>query len=371
MKRATSGFFLLAAFLILTRRGSAQQVTVTYDPQDFNVTVSSHADVSGNRTVDVSAVRVDTSPFCWKISEVELRFDGKRVDSSLLRSGAGLCNFDLHLKGNVIEDWRARGYCPGPGHSGAGGIHTARMEVDLVTRGVYDGFAQQRATNGDFDYPRENLLFVYTKDIATTVTCATTPPPPQDRCPKANECAGAPDDQGVVLAVVCPHQGGCRNGVCYPKDCASVCPSGMCDGDGNCMDMCTVKGHSCSGTTCEEGQCVLNPGCGGVVCPAGRICLKGACVIEDDCVGVICGAGRVCFRGRCVDDPCAGMTCPTGRVCLNGGCVIPEACVGVECVRGQICVDGRCLIPLPVNPCQGKICPKGTVCHLGNCEPVH
>ena len=371
MKRAMSGFFWLSACLVLAPCGSAQQVTVTYDPKTFNVNVDSHADVSGNRTVDVSAVRVDPSPLCWKISAVELRFNGKRVDSALLRNGAGMCNFDLHLKGNVIEDWEARGDCPGPGHSGPGGIHTARMEVDLVTHGVYDGFAQQRATNGDFDYPRENLLFVYTKDIATTVTCAPAPPTSQGRCLNADECTGPPDDHGVSLTVLCPAGGGCRNGVCYPKDCVSVCPSGMCNPDGTCMDVCTAQGHPCSGTICEEGKCVLNPGCDGVVCPAGRICLKGDCVIEEICVGVVCYDGLVCSRGRCVEGPCTGVQCPLRRVCLNGGCVIPEACVWISCAPGRVCVDGSCLIPLPVDLCQGKICPKGTVCHLGNCEPVH
>ncbi len=387
MKRAMFGLLVVVSPLCLATVSSAQQVDVNYTPAVFHWKVDSGGNVSGDTWIHVNANRVDTAPFCWKISEVELRFDGKRVDSSLQNNGAGSCSFGVTLNGLPITTDAARSYCPGAGYTGPGGERTFSMEVDLVTDTQYAAYTPLRLSGQPWDYSRQHLIFVYANpNMKVRVECASA-----DRCVKPGECSSSPDADGVTVEVACG-TGKCYKGTCYPRDlnCA-FCASGECNPDGSCLDMCTAHSKPCRPPRfCDEGkvECVTNPGCDGVVCPAGRRCLNGACVVGALCEGVTCPAGRVCVEGRCPPDPCAGVTCPTGKLCYNGGCVIPEACVGKECAAGFVCVAGACVpAPCPETPCAiGRICqdgtcvldplckdvlcPVGQACSKGHCVPA-
>jgi hypothetical protein len=361
MKRAMTGLLVVSSSLLFTTDGSAQQVGVAYTPAVFHWKVEANGNVTGDKWIHVDVNRVDTAPFCWKISEVELRFDGKRVDSSLQNNGAGSCSFAVTLNGAPITDDEARSYCPGPGHTGPGGDRTFKTEVDLVTDTTYAAYEPLRRWVQPWDYSRQDLLFVHSNpNTRVHVECASA-----DRCVKPGECSSPPDASGITVEVACG-TGKCVKGVCYPRDCG-ICRSGICS-DGICLDMCAAHSHPCGPNTfCDEAkvECVINPGCDGVICPAGRRCLDGACVVGELCVGVACAPDHVCVNGTCHENPCAGITCPAGKVCYNGGCVIPESCLGVECATGLVCVAGSCVAP----PCPETPCAIGRICQGGKCVP--
>jgi hypothetical protein len=169
----------------------------------------------------------------------------------------------------------------------------------------------------------------------------------------------------------------------------STCEATTCGDD--CVDTssdprnCGGCGRNCrSGTHCENGECVSEPGCGagfsqcggqcvdlgsdqyncgacGQACDFGGTCVAGICMPR--CPSGICG-------GRCVDlvnDPVncggCGITCQPGQSCQGGIC--SGFCDG-QAICGDFCVDlssdpnncGGCGIvcPQPAYTCFGGLC---------------
>jgi hypothetical protein len=221
----------------------------------------------------------------------------------------------------------------------------------------------------------------------------------------------------------------CFNGACVPNDpctgvtcqtppltdcsgeiAVSFASPGICQG-GTCFYSQTQTNCADRGERCDNGACIAEPGCSGVICqtpPAatcnGEVatryvvpgeCRTGACrysSVEEDCAA----QDKFCSAGFCqATDPCLGASCnqppslscrgnvavsvvSTGE-CAQGACLFDESTVDCS-LTGRYCVSGACRTN---DPCTGVACDEpaepacdGTVaitytlpgtCSLGNC----
>ncbi len=122
----------------------------------------------------------------------------------------------------------------------------------------------------------------------------------------------------------------CTGKVCGSDGCGGICgyctyPL-VCDGDGECVDVCQV---ACDGKVCGP------DGCGGICgtceepleCGSDGLCYQPDCI--PNCVAKVCGP-----------DGCGGDcgVCPEPKVCVNGGCAL-----------------GPCGTVTSVGECQGNV----------------
>jgi hypothetical protein len=197
----------------------------------------------------------------------------------------------------------------------------------------------------------------------------------------------------------------CEGSVALDFGFPGTCAAGTCDYEERRTD-CAL-----SGDVCQDGLCVADTVCLGVICDAperssceDRLaiqvlspgeCAAGSCSYDVDVVD--CAAtGEWCSDGLCVaTDPCIGLDCslllapscdgnmaltyPGGGSCVAGVC--EENPSPVDCGEaGQFCVDGACVDD---DPCDGVSCdapspyceglsavtvPAAGTCELGSCS---
>jgi hypothetical protein len=235
----------------------------------------------------------------------------------------------------------------------------------------------------------------------TGVDCGGTAP---SQCPLGGGCQQQSDCQtGDVcnpLTLVCVLPGcndnilngketstDCGGGTCGPcglgKACklSGDCASGVCSGNGVCVESACFDGAQ------DNGESDVDCGhvCGLRTCATGK-----SCAVAADCSSGICVAG-VCSSNRCKDGvhdgsetdvDCGGGTCSAcgnGQVCAeNSDCTSGLCSAGRRCVAGQ-CSDGvkdgsetgvdcggSCPTKCPVN--QG--CVSAADCASGICNLV-
>ncbi len=230
---------------------------------------------------------------------------------------------------------------------------------------------------------------------------------------------------------ICPYDGGCFWGGCYPLSNTPVCdlcPSRTsCNWNDSrcavtdCQDVedgliCTAQDSTalmqcCAGACVDPAADSSNCGVCGLQCPADTACLWGLCLSRVNCAegsnGESCqledggSTGGICCGGRCVDsfnDPAncegCGLVCPHGYFCSeNCGCCndgggylpvtpAPTTCgpqtEDMECVLefGAIglCCHGSCSAAnyyqcgAYAGACDaGSDCAAGTLCVAGTC----
>ena len=133
-----------------------------------------------------------------------------------------------------------------------------------------------------------------------------------------HEAAGADSTAGRSAA------GGSGMGGSGGSDPCAACPSGLCLGDGQCVE-CLASNDRCpSGQYCSDAN-VCVAGCKG---PAS--CASGACGANHDCQSCIgdeeCAAGRVCGAGQCAS------ACSAADEGTNQGCGSGLTCCGLHCL---------------------------------------
>jgi hypothetical protein len=260
-------FLFLFVLLILPPSLAAQETYVSFRPTDFYLRVDANGNVAGDRTMNVSVSHSDHPSFpfyrCGKVREVQLKFDGQRVDSKPL-TGGGLCSFnpsDAPLQASVISEDEARSYCAS--RRGSMGDIKKNLEVDLFTGGHW--------------------VTAFTSTFTIHLDCLA-PSGAGCGCPTGFTCVGAKACSSYIggrsLKVICPEGQDCFEGQCRPRDVP------------NCDPGCK------SGYTCQEDKCV-----------------------ETACIGIVCDPGFACSAGKCVDKACVGIVCPEGTVCSLGKCV--------------------------------------------------
>lgn len=171
---------------------------------------------------------------------------------------------------------------------------------------------------------------------------------------------------------------------------ASTCPTGCCDGNGNCqsgtsLTACGDDGHACENcpaegfTVCAQApnQCQGVPvNCSPANCPNG--CCQTDLNGQQSCVGgnddTLCGTqGQACQD--CQNDGlvCSGQTCAT-MACSPAncnGCCFQNTCIGENGAPPPpgLCGAGgnQCLMCNPGQQCVGGQCESTTECGPGNC----
>ncbi len=315
--------------------------------------------------------------------------------------------------------------------------YTPRCRVGLC---LWDIVRTDCRDAGDWCYEGECVDF----DPCTLVTCDD---PPADICEgdllyryeAVGDCAYTECSYDAEVIDCAASDSFCAAGACRPNDnpcrdvvcdepgvvCADndvvaqrlpgVCELGVClYADGDRTDCDTAPAPRCDGrvattwaddVACFDGECVFTET--RTDCSAsGRYCDEGACVLDDPCQGVVCGGGpttacegdrvvsraaAVCDSGLCRADVVDVVDCTvTGQVCEAGACAPDDDCDGIVCddpppaycvdtyrfsyigdglcsrgecdyapVRfdcrgaGQVCVDGECVPPAP---CEGVDC---------------
>ncbi len=187
----------------------------------------------------------------------------------------------------------------------------------------------------------------------------------------------------------------CSNGVARhtPSTIASACATGVCDGQGTCVQClddtncpsgrCSLSTHLCaSNASCTDGQrngTETGVDCGGACAPGHQCTTGGGCTVGTDCQSGVC-TQNVCVAGSCGDgvqqpteacddgnksndDGCddgVGGTCrPTG--CGNGTRAGTEGCDDGNAINGDGC-DNNC----NVTRCGNGIVAGTETCDDGN-----
>jgi hypothetical protein len=202
------------------------------------------------------------------------------------------------------------------------------------------------ATVSDAAPPEDGTL-----DVAPT-DCAS----PLQRCGAVCVDVASDPSHCGTCDTICTSGFACIDGTCAP-----LCPPGLVDCSGGCVD-----------PTTNLQFCGATPGCGagdvgssGMACPTGAPCQDGACTPVE---GMPCSPGLVGCDGVCID--------PTDNIAHCGataGCGLGDAgWPGEACGPEGICVIGLCEAPDCTALCDG-ICidPAVSPTHCGasgNCE---
>jgi len=110
--------------------------------------------------------------------------------------------------------------------------------------------------------------------------------------------------------------------------------------------------YRCGGTDCDDYNKTINPSaledcstgdinCDGkaIQCKDTQKCIEGYCA--DPCMSGECAKGYDCNNGYCIpQNSCTGVVCPDGTVCENGKCV--DYCINVICPDETFCYMGKC-----------------------------
>ena len=214
-----------------------------------------------------------------------------------------------------------------------------------------------------------------------------------------------------LVAVEFGFPGSCAGGVCdYEErrtDCelrGEVCEDGLCVADNVCLGVvCDAPERSyCDGRQAVQ---VASPGeCEGGACSyeintidcaaSGEWCSEGSCVADDPCDDIDCSAllvpscdgniaqtypgGGTCSAGVCDDTPTPVDCGETGQYCDSGACVDDDPCVGVSCEAPSPYCDGLTAVTVPeAGTCQLGACSflrttvdcaaSGQICEEGSC----
>ncbi|HIA03263.1 MAG TPA: hypothetical protein EYN66_15380, partial [Myxococcales bacterium] len=164
---------------------------------------------------------------------------------------------------------------------------------------------------------------------------------------------------------------------CVSGSCALVCPSGLSNCSGKCVDItnntanCGACGSACaSGQSCVSGSCTL-------VCPSGLSNCSGKCVDTTNntancgACGSACAVGQSCVSGSCT------LVCPSGLSNCSGNCVDtsnnPAHCgaCGTVCNAGKVCASGACINAGQCVPNAQELCYTGPAnsMGIGVCKP--
>ena len=187
-----------------------------------------------------------------------------------------------------------------------------------------------------------------------------TPPPPNQACTVAAQCAS----------------GFCVDGVCCDAACDGACQSCAQTGKvGTCAPVKNATDDACTGgSTCDAaGACRRSLG---QSCSAGNQCATGSCVDGVCCATAACGTCQACAvpgaEGKCApvarfvdDDTCNGTnTCDGLGECRrrNGSaCAAAADCVSLNCVDGVCCNEA----------CTGACFSCNQAQSPGTCRPLH
>eukprot|EP01059_Diplonema_ambulator_P030329 TRINITY_DN5151_c0_g1_i9.p1 TRINITY_DN5151_c0_g1~~TRINITY_DN5151_c0_g1_i9.p1 ORF type:complete len:6713 (+),score=1239.17 TRINITY_DN5151_c0_g1_i9:1796-20140(+) len=190
----------------------------------------------------------------------------------------------------------------------------------------------------------------------------------------------------------------CAGTACVPTE--PQCKRAACSGD-VCTEIAKPDGTPCDDglpetfdDKCQNGKCVGNNRCIGVVCVAASQChdagvcqpLTGVCSTPIKADGNACNDGLAqtvddkCMNGVCTGvDKCAGVVCPTG-VCMGtptcnpstGQCSSQPLADGTACDDGDgattndVCTQATCAGTLL---CNGVMCPVSEPqCHTAACN---
>jgi hypothetical protein len=196
-------------------------------------------------------------------------------------------------------------------------------------------------------------------------------------CDQVNDDSDVPVDGNPCTADVCTN--GVRSNPPSPP--GTICPSGVCNGTGQCVTNCTPGStRSCysgpvgtngigicrGGTqTCNSSGSAYGP-CQGEVVPQQEICGNS---LDDNCNGQVdegCGSSGCTSDAACQD----GDVCNGSERCSPTGQCVPGA--PLNCATGNSCTVDSCN---PSTGCQstnvisGTPCPGGTCDGAGTCGP--
>ncbi len=205
-----------------------------------------------------------------------------------------------------------------------------------------------------------------------------------DSCDAATGCKSVPVAAGTICAAgVCDETGNCveclSDGDCEDGD--------ACNGDETCSDNICVAGteltcddsNECTSDTCDPASgCGFLPVAAGTICSSGMCDGNGSCVqcLEDlhcddgdACNGLEACSAQVCTNGpspNCDDsNECTADTCDTGTGCAN----TPLAS-GAACTVGVCDGNGNCVECLADADCDdGNACNGLEICSSGQCSP--
>jgi hypothetical protein len=132
--------------------------------------------------------------------------------------------------------------------------------------------------------------------------------------------------------------------VCQRGNC--VCPSGLTDCGGTCVDTATDR-FNCSAcrNTCLGGKICQGGAC---VCPGGTEVCGAGCRTIETCTDTLQCGGRACCQGQCrnsrtqpcaCDADCCGEPGLANLRCQGGVCCGAQ---GFACTSGEVCCSGSC-----------------------------